>query len=101
MIGDIVHYVSHGTPLREDGSQAFPSECRAAMITQTSGLDPEEYGLVAANAVGLHVVNPTGQFFRSLADGGSVHSQLGAPGSWHTLTECELVRGQHTYGKAV
>ncbi|HKO19807.1 MAG TPA: hypothetical protein VJU82_13060 [Acidobacteriaceae bacterium] len=29
----IVHYVSHGTPPRADGSEAYISECRAAIIT--------------------------------------------------------------------
>lgn len=34
LVGDWVHYVAHGTPIREDGTQAYPSACRAAMITE-------------------------------------------------------------------
>ena len=33
-VGRIVHYVSHGTPLRPDGTQAYSSVCRAAMVTE-------------------------------------------------------------------
>jgi len=32
-VGRTVHYVSHGTPLRADGSQASPAACRAAALT--------------------------------------------------------------------
>ncbi|MFJ2029439.1 hypothetical protein [Streptosporangium sp. NPDC087985] len=31
-VGRIVHYVSHGTPPRPDGTQAFTSQCRAAIV---------------------------------------------------------------------
>jgi len=61
-VGRIVHYVSHGTPVREDGTQAYTSQCRAADVTE---VDPSGY------RVGLMVKNPTGLFFQSLADGGS------------------------------
>ncbi len=61
-VGRIVHYVSHGTPVREDGTQAYTSQCRAADITE---VDPSAY------RAGLMVKNPTGLFFHSLADGGS------------------------------
>ena len=63
-VGRIVHYVSHGTPVREDGTQAYTSQCRAADITE---VDPN------ASRVGLMVKNPTGLFFHSIADGGSDH----------------------------
>ncbi len=33
-VGRIVHYVSHGSPIREDGTQAFPSVCRAAVVAE-------------------------------------------------------------------
>ncbi|THA54221.1 hypothetical protein [Streptomyces sp. A1136] len=75
-VGRIVHYVSHGTPLRSDGSQAFPPACRAAVVTE---VDADNLG-----RVGLAVLNPTGTFFHPLAGGGSVVSEgarLG--GSWH------------------
>ena len=32
-VGRVVHYVSHGTPVREDGTQAFTAQCRAAIVT--------------------------------------------------------------------
>ena len=67
-VGRMVHYVSHGSPVRADGTQAFASRCRAAIITEVD--DPN-----GANAdlgrVGLCVTNPTGLFLHSLADGGS------------------------------
>ncbi len=79
-VGRVVHYVSHGTPVRDDGSQAFPSECRAAVVTEVETA-PRTLGGVR---VGLAVFNPTGMFFHSLAAGGCVQredNQVG--GSWH------------------
>ncbi|MFD6936254.1 hypothetical protein ACFWAP_08895 [Streptomyces goshikiensis] len=75
-VGRVVHNVPHGTPLRSDGSQAFPPACRAAIVTEVDTDDP--------GRVGLAVLNPTGQFCHSLSNGGSVlvtGSQV--PGSWH------------------
>lgn len=62
-VGRIVRYRTHGTPMREDGTQAFPSceEC-AAFITQV-----EE----GSERVGLLVIHPDGFQFQSLAKGGS------------------------------
>lgn len=61
-VARLVHYVSHGTPVQSDGTQVFPSACRAAVIT---GLDqtPEDNapGEVYAD---LAVLNPTGMFFQ-------------------------------------
>ena len=57
IIGQMVHYVSHGTPTRGDGTQAYTSECRAAFVTELTS-DPTDPG-----QVGLCVLNPTGQFF--------------------------------------
>lgn len=57
-VGRIVHYVSHGTPIRGDGTQAYKSECRAAIITAVRG-EANEHG----ECVSLCVLNPTGQFF--------------------------------------
>jgi hypothetical protein len=86
-VGDIVHYVSHGTPVGTDGSQAFPSACRAAIITEVAaegehllltgqaGMEYTGYELV----VGLAVLNPSGLFFHRAAmdpDGRS-------GGTWH------------------
>lgn len=72
-VGRAVHYVSHGTPPAPDGAQAYTSQCRHAVITEVEP-DPTR--------VGLCVINPTGLFFHSLADGGSeYHDGSGNPGS--------------------
>ncbi|MFJ2205921.1 hypothetical protein [Streptomyces microflavus] len=55
-IGRAVHYVSHGTPVREDGTQAFPAVRRSAEITEV-----DEEG-----NVGLLVKNPDGLFFHPI-----------------------------------
>ena len=76
-VGRIVHYVSHGTPVREDGTQAYASECRAAIITEVAA--PETFP-DGGYVVGLCVFNPTGQFFnRGVLQ--SDHEKLG--GTWH------------------
>lgn len=84
-VGRIVHYVSHGTPVRPDGTQAFPAKCRAAIVTEVSD-NPD-------GPIGLCVLNPTGQFFHSIANGGCPYDEwdsskalAGAEpqgGSWH------------------
>ena len=38
----IVHYVSDDTPVQPDGTQAYPSVCRAAIITQVENDWPEK-----------------------------------------------------------
>jgi hypothetical protein len=35
-VGRVVHYVSHGTPVQEDGTQVFTSQCRAAVVTEVT-----------------------------------------------------------------
>lgn len=66
-VGRVVHYVSHGTPPRDDGTQKHPSQCRAAIITE---LMP----------VGLAVFNPTGiHFVRDVPHSEEDHVE----GSWH------------------
>lgn len=73
-VGSIVHYVSYGTPPRGDGTQAFTSQCRAAVITEIGEND----------TVGLCVLNPTGMFFHPLAAGGCRHQENERTGgSWH------------------
>lgn len=70
IVGDIVHYVSYGTP-----GGRFKSVCRAAIVTdlESSGVDPHE-------AVSLCVLNPSGMFF----DQGLPHDEREkAAGSWH------------------
>jgi hypothetical protein len=85
-VGRIVHYVSHGTPVRPDGTQAFVATCRAALVTEVNAEEPHQ--------VGLSVHNPTGLFFQPLAEGGCfLHDPDGAPcslppalrrgGTWH------------------
>jgi hypothetical protein len=75
-VGRVVHYVSMGSPIRADGTQQYKSLCRAATLTE---VDPDEDGLV-----GLCVLNPTGMFFHSLLNGGSLLDASGvAGGSWH------------------
>lgn len=75
--GRIVHYVSHGTPLREDGTQAFAPACRAATVTE---VDPED-----PTRIGVAVLNPGGLFFHPLSAGGTLHAPADARagGSWH------------------
>jgi hypothetical protein len=62
-IGRGVHYVSHGSPVRPDGTQEFVAVCRAATVTEVNAEEPEQ--------VGLSVQNPTGLFFRPLSEGGA------------------------------
>lgn len=72
--GRWVRYVSHGTPPRQDGTQAFTSESRPALVTQVG----------SAGVVGLMIVNPTGLFFHPLASGGVPYDETGhLPGTWH------------------
>lgn len=40
-VGRIVHCVSHGSPVREDGTQAYASKCRAAIVTDVWYSHPE------------------------------------------------------------
>jgi hypothetical protein len=73
-VGRIVHYVSHGTPPGKDGSQAFTSERRAAIVTEV----PE--GIEGPQTIGLCVLNPSGQFFNR----GVLQDEDGhAGGTWH------------------
>jgi hypothetical protein len=64
-VADTVHYVSHGTPVQKDGTQAYKSQCRAAVITAVEPV-PAPDGVARliedGYAVGLFVQNPTGLF---------------------------------------
>lgn len=61
-VGRMVHYVPHGTPVRPDGTQAYPSTvCRSATITEV---------VEESMTVGLVVTNPTGLFFYPISAGG-------------------------------
>jgi hypothetical protein len=83
-VGRMVHYVSHGTPPLADGSQAYKSECRAAVIaaivdTGYLGTDPRVLEGLPQDLVSLVVLNPEGIFF-SDAD----YDEDGERGgSWH------------------
>lgn len=76
-VGRIVHYVSYGTPGGE-----YKSECRAAIVTEVGGLIGTHASIEhssAEEALGLCVLNPTGQFFNQgvIYDDGS--GKPGAP----------------------
>jgi hypothetical protein len=80
-VGRTVHYVSHGTPPREDGTQAFPSVCRAAIVTEVNEVIHFPGTVIPSDdhAVSLCVLNPTGVFFHR-----AVPPDEGrAPGTWH------------------
>lgn len=91
-VGRIVHYVSHGTPVRPDGSQAFTSECRTATISEVGGWTttlteggPKHRVLHQVwnpDVVGLMVSNPTGLFFHPISDGGCRYDEGSGEASW-------------------
>lgn len=64
LLAAAVHYVSHGTPVREDGSQAYPGTCRAAIVTDVGDCpQQEEEAALQLGRVSLCVLNPGGVFF--------------------------------------
>lgn len=81
-----VHYVSEGSAVRADGTQKYPSVCRAAIITEV--YDPAD-----GQEVGLCVLNPTGLFFKEHChyDEGTCEEvepdvfgpPVYQPGTWH------------------
>lgn len=83
-IGKIVHYVSHGSPVRPDGTQAYQSECRAAVIAGIVDIggpysDLETLEGLPSELVSLVVLNPSGLFFND-----AEHDEDGhRGGSWH------------------
>ncbi|MFD6416013.1 hypothetical protein [Streptomyces sp. NPDC060194] len=85
-VGRIVHYVSHGTPPREDGTQAYASRCRAAIVTEVPDyLTAEPFdgcpnGTQGQWLASLAILNPTGQFFNEhVAQDEAEHTG----GTWH------------------
>jgi hypothetical protein len=76
-VGRIVHYVSHGSPAREDGTQEYTSECRAAVITVVK----EGPNVAHSGIVDLCVLNPTGVHFVSNASFVIADRMIG--GTWH------------------
>lgn len=77
-VGRMVHYVSHGTPVREDGTQAYPSVCRAAIVTELTYSDPTLTN--PTYEVGLCVLNPEGLFFKDNVMADFTEHQ---GGTWH------------------
>jgi hypothetical protein len=92
-VGQIVHYVSHGTPVLADGTQAYTAQCRAAIVTEVGDTNFGEDRL----AVGLTVFNPKGIFMNDLQYPAADNHEGVLPGadpvggSWHHLTECPSV----------
>ena len=96
-VGRIVHYVSYGTPPAANGTQAFTSECRAAVITDVSWSDAadqpdwkgddqealpgDEQARPYIADVDLFVMNPTGVFFNEHVDYDASAKPKG--GTWH------------------
>lgn len=106
-IGDRVHYVAHGTPIRPDGTQAYASVCRAAIVTQVGAwitvettmrdsFDRSEGRPIRTaeqwfydDALGLMVANPTGQFFDlAIRFRHTLHGLEG--GTWHRADGCTV-----------
>lgn len=84
-VGRIVHYQSYGTPVREDGTQAFTGKCRAAIVADVYSADnphpdPEVHTEAEGSEwVALAVLSPTGMFFND-ACRDELHKQ---GGTWH------------------
>jgi hypothetical protein len=73
-VGQIVHYVSYGTPNGE-----YTSQCRAAIVAGVPGPeDPDSRN--TANPIDLVVLNPTGMFFNRCTQDEN-DDKLG--GTWH------------------
>lgn len=78
-IGEMVHYVSYGTPGGE-----YQSKCRAAVVTEVLGKVPAD----ANTYVSLAVLNPSGLFFDPDVPyhEHSRHNDRG--GTWHWASSC-------------
>jgi len=91
-VGETVHYVSHGTPVRDDGTQAFTPQCRAAIIAAVPKYLLEEpmdgcpNGTDGEWLADLAVFNPTGLFFQQNL---KLDQHLpGDGGTWHYQEDC-------------
>lgn len=79
-VGDLVHYVSYGTPGGE-----YTSECRAAIVAAVPGPDdPDSRNL--ARPVDLCVLNPSGLFFNRCTED---DRETPAGGTWHSMEACD------------
>lgn len=81
-LGQRVHYVSHGTPLREDGTQAYTAQCRAAVVTAVE----DAAGQAGGGIVSLSVFNPDGWFCNRGVS--HVRAQQMTGGTWHPEEDC-------------
>jgi len=111
-VGRIVHYVSHGTPVLEDGTQAYTAQCRAAIVVEVGAWITVETTKAASystsegrpirtleqwfydDALALTVCNPTGLFFNGSGSVACKHdepseSHVPAGGTWHWLERIE------------
>lgn len=82
-VGDNVHYQSYGTP----GGEYLP-EPRAAIITQVCAVDRAQTSDEEPRieyAVGLCILNPTGQFFNTSVP----YAEEPTPGHWNWPPESE------------
>lgn len=76
-VGDSVHYQSYGTP----GGEYLP-EPRAAIVTQVCAVDCAQTSDEEPRieyAVGLCILNPTGQFFNTSVP----YAEEPTPGHWN------------------
>ncbi len=86
-VGQIVHYVSYGSPVRENGTRRYESKCRAAIVTDVPDLLSEQPN--DGTTVSLAVLNPTGVHHDievPYDEWDSVSAFVGAQpqgGSWH------------------
>lgn len=106
-IGDAVHYVAHGTPIRPDGTQAYVSACRAALVTEIgawitvettapTSFDRSEGRPIRVaeqwfydDALVLMVANPSGQFFSpAIRFRHTLQGIADAGGTWHHRNAC-------------
>lgn len=80
----MAHYVA-AAPIRADGTQAYPSACRAAVITEVGEAPTAVLRIlnpVAGTRVGLCVLNPAGLFFHSLQSGGCAYDGGSGTAEW-------------------
>lgn len=79
-IGDMVHYVSFGTPKGE-----FDSVCRAAVVAGVvdDGVAAPEW------TVDLVVLNPLGTFFNRVREQDTYDDVKDAAGTFHRKEQCD------------
>lgn len=75
-VGRVVHYVSYGTPGGE-----YQSQCRAAIVTETTPSLYETAPAIDDDTVSLAVLNPTGMFFNQAVAFDDSERPKG--GTWH------------------